>query len=238
MSELQLVVEESVSEIQSIRDLLELSKRTDQDNEYILDPQTRIVAANAIHLYISAFFERAARELAKAFLQAAIEKGIPEDRAKKIRAGAWDKVSEELRSKPFGSRDFDIGDAESGVSVLSACLGPELSQAIGRKAVYNRRNLRPKELNVVFGRIGVVQVADKIGRCREYKEFFGVAKVSEAQDEFIQYLEEFYIERNDVMHDLEAMRSRGATDVDRYLSFFEAAVSRAAVVLQQELDSF
>lgn len=236
MAELSLVVEEAEAEFTSLRQLVAHSE-VQTDGQYILGPQARVAAINACVLYVAAAFEEATRQLGNAYVDALATKAlIPAVRLDALKAGLWERAATSLSSRPFGVRDFQPADAQKNLKILKDfCLDSSDLQLMKNNAVYNYRNMRTKEVNKVFKRLGIDDICNKVGRCAEFKAFFLVDAVSKAQDKFIAYLNDFYDIRNLATHELGTFRSQGNVDALRYVEFFDISIRRLASVLEDDL---
>lgn len=238
MAELALVVEEAEAEFDSLRQLFTHSE-AQSDGQFMLGAQARVAAANAGILYIGAAFEEAVRQLGEAYVSGLVAKTeISESRMNAIRLGLWERATSALTNKAYGTKDFDQKQANKNIEILrDFCIDLNNIDLMKENSVYNYRNMKAKEVNNVFKRLGISDISNKIGRCTEFRAFFVVDTVAKAQDEFILYLNEFYDVRNKATHELGAFRSQGSVDTKRYIEFFLIAINRLAKVLQEDLDS-
>jgi hypothetical protein len=238
VAELDLVVEEAKAEFEALRKLI-LFVDSGADPNRTLSFQARQVANNSSLLFMAAAFEESVRQLGLAYCEQLILKNnIPDDKLTKIRVGLWERACSNLSTKPMGSNGFDEQVAISNISVLSDfCIELNDLRLMVSHAVYNSRNLKSSEINLVFKRLGVPEACQKIGRSIEFRNFFGLDSVKTAPEEFCRYIDDFYRLRNTATHDLGAFRGMGAIDIERYIIFFEFTVKRLAEVLQAELDA-
>lgn len=237
MGELNLVVEEADAELTSLRLLIEHSEAK-VDGQFMLGGQARLTALNSSILYIAASFEEAVRQLGRAYVDGLIKKMIPLARMEAIKSGLWETSSQGLVERQYGGRAFDVDIAKNYLKILQDfCLEERDISLMRDNAVYNKRNMRAKEVNFVFGRLGISEICNKIGRANEFKTFFVVDSVAMAQDQFILFLNSFYDVRNKATHELGLFRAQGLVDSKRYIEFFAITVRRIAKVLQDDLDA-
>jgi hypothetical protein len=239
VAEFALVVEEANDDFNSLQQLIDHAEVRAGD-QFALSGPSRVAAANACVLYVASVFEEAVRQLGNAYVDLlATKTAIPDDRMHAIRAGLWERSASALTSKPYGVRDFDETDAIRNIAILKDfCIDVVDISLMQNNAVYNHRNMRAREINNVFKRLGIKEISNKIGRCVEFRSFFIVDTVAEAQDEFIAYLNDFYEVRNRATHELGVFRSQGTVDSRRYIEFFRTAVRRLSVVLEADLATF
>lgn len=237
MAELGLVVEETDAEFASLRLLIDHSE-AETAGQFMLSGQARIVAANASVLYLAAAFEEGVRQLGHAYVDSLSTKtSIPTQTLEAIKVGLWEASSSALSTSQYGAKSFDRIAASNRIAILKDfCLDMNDINLMKDNAVYNNRNMRVKEVNSVFRRLGMEDICNKAGRSGEFKTFFLVDSVSKAQDQFILFLNSFYEMRNAATHELGVFRSQGSIDSRRFIDFFTLAIRRLAAVLQNELD--
>lgn len=236
MSELDLVVEEADAEFDALDQLLNFadSKRV---GSQVLQPRSRLVASNASILFVAAAFEESVRQLAQSYIRILVTKErIPEAQLGAIKIGLWERSSQNLAKKALGSKTFEELRSRKDISILlDFCLNYTNVSLMVDNAVYHTRNLKSTELNGIFKRLGISNIANKVGRSIDFRTFFAVPSVGAAEGEFVTFLDDFYEVRNDATHNLGAFRARGISDTRRFIAFFKLGIQRLASVLDDSL---
>lgn len=238
MSELHLVAEEALEELEALKKLVNFSSLGRLGGRP-LSNRSKLVASDAAILFIAAAFEEAVRQLGVVYAELVVAHGdIPETRLRSMKIGLWEKASAQLNNKPYGSKNFDASQARLNLAIISEfCLNESNLSILISHGIYNDRNLKSGELNALFKRLGLSDICSKVGRSEPFRAFFSVGTLNEAQVEFRKFLDKFYRDRNSATHDLSSFRAMGPVDVARNIEFFKTTTKRISEVLVEDLTS-
>lgn len=213
-----LVGEDFAKELSTIDHLLTRVGTTDDR----LDTDVRLAASNASMLLIAASFEEFVRqEIRESVLvvldQATDISAVP----KELLATVWDRSSYVLKGVKFTTTNFDLISATKALSAMNEfCLDGDLSVDVSDMVAFNMNNMKAKEINEIFKRVGIRDICKQVGETEVIVNFFGSPNPETAHSECVAYLDNFYRERNDVAHSIASSRVVGTTDLERHLEFF------------------
>ena len=223
-AEVDAIAEDFSRELEAIRGFLARAEITD-DRRSGIDSTIRVAASNASLLLLAASFEEFIRELvrescASLFRTAARFGDIPAS----VAAAAWERSLYILRGLGYGRPGFDRSAAASSLQTLDAfCLREETSIDVSELIGYNQNNMRAREINDMFKRVGISDICGLVGSRMVIVEFFGAANPNIAHARFVGHLDEFYESRNEIAHSIGSVRGTGSIQVSRHLDFFACA---------------
>jgi RiboL-PSP-HEPN len=231
-SEVEAIAEEFRREIDAVRRLL-IRAETAEDGAPI-DATLRIAASNASLLLLAASFEEFIRELVMEFCSSLFRTATRfTDIPGSVAATVWDRSLYLLRGLGYGKPDFDRSAAALSIQILDEfCLNQGLTVDVTSLVGYNQNNMRAKEINDIFRRVGIKDICGLVGRRTSIINFFGAASPDISHARFVSHLDEFYENRNEVAHSIGSIRGTGAVQVSRHLEFFECTSSAFAAVIK------
>ncbi len=237
-SELEVIAGDFTREMQVIENLVTRVSGV-QEEAGPQDASVRVAASNASMLLLAASFEEFIRELAKEFCIRLIRSAASfGDLPGEMASAAWERCLQILRGLRYGKPDFDSLSATASIRVLDGfCLRQEVGADVSELIGYNQNNMRIKEINDIFRRVGISDVCGCVGRRDPIIEFFGAASGNVAHAKFVSHIEEFYETRNEIAHSIGSLRMSGSVQISRHLDFFRCTASAFAAELSSRVDA-
>ncbi len=220
-----VVREDFVTELDAIRELV-----TTLDS-HGGNAKARIAAANSATLLAAATFEEFTREMAREYARVVVTKAGSFDKLpKKMIQTAWKRSMEALARVRFDveptAREGLTVDVLARFKAVYEFVRGDTSQDIYRDLIHNENNMRPNELNSLFGVSGLSDVCSKVCDKPAILAFFGETEVSKAHGKLLATLENFFNRRNEIAHALNPGQSSSPeqikSDLDMFLAFSEA----------------
>lgn len=233
-AETETIAEEFNRELSAIGRLLAAPQTGDEPSE-AADVAVRMALSNACALLLAALFEEFVRELVKEYCahvcrHASSSSEIPPA----ITAAVWDRSIYILRGLKFGRPEFNLSIATNALGTLSQfCMAGDLSSDVAGMIAYNNNNMKPKEINEIFKRVGINDWCGRVGKRTCIAEFFGSPSPGDAHSRFVSYLGDFYNSRNEIAHAIGSFRGIGSIQVLRHVEFFRVV----ATAFTEEIDS-
>jgi hypothetical protein len=179
-------------------------------------PRARVAGANAAVLLLAATFEEFIREVARAFARSVVESCESYDKLPpKLASVAWRRTMEALarvqlnpKSEVF-SRESVFADAQTRFSVTYEFCRGDLTQDIYDDLIHNQNNMRPGEINSLFGVSGLKNTCYLAADNQALKDLLNEQEQGSASARLVERIEDFFERRNQVAHSINAMRSSG-----------------------------
>ena len=219
-----IIAEEFDGDLKAIRSLIDTFNVPQQSA-----PKVRVAAANSATLLLAATFEEFIREMARTYARAVVAATRAFNRLpRKLATTAWRNTMETLAriridtdTRAF-SAESKISDARTQFEVVYKFCNGDLSQDIYNELIYNENNMRPGQINLLFGVSGLSDVCLQIANRMPILEIFDETEVGKAHGRLLKSLEEFFERRNDIAHSLNAARSSGPDQIFKDIDMFSA----------------
>lgn len=184
-------------------------------------PEARESAANAATLLLAATFEEFVRSMARAVARKVIQAASSFSQLpSKLATTAWRRTMRSLtqlridNKGRFLSSDGGTSEPRSRFDgIYEFCKG-DLSQDIYRDLVVNENNMRPREINLLFGISGLRDVCRQASSEEPLVEHFNEDDKDRSHGRLLSFLEDFFNRRNTIAHSLNAASS--GPDLIRY----------------------
>jgi len=215
-----------------IRQILAVVKLV--DGEPNSTARQRVSTVNSSILLISSIFEQFIREIVT---ECAVEivrnapnfASIPKSLPKSL----WERSLRRLGRNKYGTDGFDAKDAQRFVENLDAfCIQENRSVGFISVVSDNDHNMRPREIDEIFARIGRNKYCSLVFGSSRFQKFFGALDYRESRILGINYLERFYITRNTIAHSIRNTSGIGINDFENYVEFFYIFSDESAKVLK------
>ena len=199
-------------------------------------PEARISLANGLTLLLASIFEEYVRQLVRAVWSerrkvAANLDGFPN----KLRSKLWRAGLERAARRSFTDVDADPKVAREKIEhLLKFCLDGDLSADVEKEISHNDNNMRPGEITRLFNQIGI---QDIIGICCSKQivlSFFDRDNAGQTADVARASLEDFFVRRNIIAHEISFGSSGGPTAISKDIETFRVI----ATGLAQAADGF
>jgi hypothetical protein len=205
-------------------------------------PKARVAGANAATLLLAATFEEYVREVARAFARAVVESCSSHEKLPpRLASVAWRRTMEALARVRLSatevgfSRDNVFAEALARFTVTYEFCRGDLSQDIYQDLIHNENNMRAREINSLFNISGLRDVCLLASGDEEFMSLLGEVEPRKARGQLVQRLEEYFEQKNQVAHAINAMRSSSPeqilTDIELLRSFGNALCA----VLEQQI---
>lgn len=202
--------------------------------------KVRVAAANSATLLLAAAFEQFIREMAEArardvVASAASVREVP----RRMTRAAWTSLSRTMHS--LGHVDIEtpeetgrLSDARRRFDALWEFLRDDLDQDIYTDMFHNENNMRPKEINRLFGITGLKNVCKKIAARTPVLEHFGESEESRCHGVLVHALQDFFERRNRISHSLNALNSATVDRIEADLEMFDVFSASLCMTLESK----
>jgi len=185
-------------------------------------PKVRVSAANAATLLLAATFEEFVRSMARAVARKVVQTASSFSQLpSKLATTAWRRTMRSMTQlridnrNRFLSSDGGTSDPRSRFDgIYEFCKG-DLSQDIYSDLVFNEHNMRPREINSLFGISGLPDVCRQASGEEPLFEHFNEDDKGRSHGLLLSVLDRFFDRRNAIAHSLNALQSSSA-DLIRY----------------------
>lgn len=192
--------------------------------------KVRIAAANSATLLVAATFEEFTREMAREYARVVVAAaGSFEKLPKKLASTAWKRTMDGLGKIKFDEsrQSADVfGAASAKFSIIYDFCRGDLTKEIYRELIHNEMNMRPSQINALFGVSGLSDVCRFCSTMKPILDQFGEDDEGKAHGKFIAEMDNFFERRNDIAHSLNAGQSNSldqiSTDIDLLANFGKA----------------
>lgn len=207
----------------------EFSEELDALSELSISPTTspnraraRVAAANAATLLLAALFEEFIRQEVKAaFREKARRATNISDFPEKLTANVWRRSLEKLARTPL--EEIEAGDVnlDSRIqSIVSFCIGKNVSAEVSDSVAHNDGNMRHSQLNALFKGIGLSNFSRQTCKLKELVDFLGCDNGNKASAELHARLDGFFRRRNEIAHAITIGSSSGHENLLNDIDFF------------------
>ena len=229
--EYQLILEDFERELDVVGELASAT-----GNKSSFTSEARISLANALTLLLASIFEEYVRQLVRA-VWAERRKVVADVTAfpDKLRPKLWRAALERAARKPFADIDDDPNAAREKVeNLLRFCLDGDLSADVDKEISHNDTNMRPGEITRLFSQIGLKDILTTCCSRDHILSHFDCDKPGQAVEVARASLEEFFIKRNTIAHEITFGSSGGPTSILNDVKTFRII----ALGLAQAADEF
>lgn len=210
-STFEVILEDFEEELEAVHALVDASA-----DPKLGRPRARVAGANAAVLLLAATFEEFVREMARAYARAVVQACASYDKLPpKLATVAWKRTMEALARVQLNpkttvfSRDSIFADAQTRFTVTYEFCRGDLDQDIYGDLIHNENNMRPQEINGLFGLSGLKNVCFVVAEDEALRDFLGESEQGKAHARLTEQIESFFERRNQVAHSINAMRSSG-----------------------------
>lgn len=199
------------------------------DDPSKVSPKVRVSAANAATLLLAATFEEFVRSMARAVARKVVQTASSFSQLPaKLATTAWRRAMRSMtqlridNGSRFLSPDGGTLDPKPRFDgIYQFCKG-DLSQDVYSDLVFNESNMRPREINSLFGISGLRDVCRQASGERPLVEHFSEDDKGRSHGLLLSVLDSFFDRRNTIAHSLNALQSSSA-----YLIRYDIATFRA-----------
>ena len=183
--QLEVIAEDFTRELQTIGGLL-MRASTPREEEAPPDFSVRLAALNASMLLLAASFEEFVRQLTKEFCATLVRSATEfADLPEEIATAAWERCLQILRGLRYGKHDFNHVAAVASIEVLHEfCLRREIGADVSDLVGYNLNNMRIRQINEIFRRVGISDICLYVARREPIIQFFGAPSGDIAHGDF------------------------------------------------------
>ena len=221
-NDFDVITEEFCEDLSTIRSLVDAFSDPQKSA-----PKPRIAAANSATLLLAATFEEFVREMARTHAKSVV--AAAESFAKlppKLANIAWRRTMEALARLEPGTNVFaaesKLSDAFSRFSAIYEFCKGDISKDVYGDLIHNENNMRPKQINALFGVSDLKDVCLKSSDKNPLLEFFGETESGKAHGKLLAAMENFFERRNAIAHSLNADRSSGPEEILKDIEMLDA----------------
>jgi len=201
--------------------------------------KTRVAAIHATTLMLAAAFEEFIREMAHQHAVHVVDKAeTVSDVPDMLIITAWERTLSDLaRVKGNGRTKKDAvrmsaNQARARIDALCSFVEGDINEDIFDGLIYNKNNMRAKEINKLFRVSGLENVCLQVCEQESLKEFFGRDDDQRTHGDLLAALENFINRRNEVAHSLNSAVSSGPEEVFRVIDMFRAFAQDLGATLE------
>ena len=217
------ILEEFKNQLSSLRELIDTSQSKS------LMASTRVASVRASTLLLAAIFEEFVREMALEHANYLVSKANSiEDLPEKMVEAAWKTTLEDIRrTRAEGSSKrislaLTARIARPRFDAVCLFVEGDISQEMNSSLVHNQNNMKPIEINRLFGICGISNVCMKICRERKLRDFFSENSKEKAHGLLETALNKFMSKRNSIAHSPNLMSSDAPDELIRDIDMLEA----------------
>lgn len=216
-----IVFEEFQQELTALKSLVNTSATPGMNS------RVRIAGANAATLLLAATFEEFIREMAREFARSIVRSVHSFDQLpNKLAATAWKRTMDGLARVRFeghqvGGQESVFAAAQAKFTVIHEFCKGDLTQDIYRDLIHNENNMRPTELNGLFGLSGLKDVCKKVSDKAPVQAVFGESDQGKAHGKLLAGFEDFFERRNLIAHALNPGQSNGPDQILNDITMLE-----------------
>ena len=204
--------------------------------------KSRVASVNSSTLLLAATFEEFIREMGRQYAREIVERATSVDQLpRRMAATAWKRTLEGLaRAKldtggtpvPF---DAIARDARQSFDKVCGFVGGDITQDIYQALIHNEYNMRPKQLNEIFGVCDLSNVCLKISDKGPLLDFFDETESGRVHGQVLIVLNDFMERRNSIAHSLNPGNSSGPEQLLKEIAFLEAMALSLSETLSASL---
>jgi len=218
-TEFDLIFEDFEAELLAIEGMIASLATT---GEELTSARARIAGANAATLLLAATFEEFARQEVRAVFVAKAAgatnfNAFPE----KIATAVWRRSLERLARAAIDDLSRDARAVEAKLrATVEFCLSRDVKADVSDDVGHNDQNMRPAELNRLFGQLGLTNVCARACDYEPLAAHLGCDTAGKASVELQSRLEDFFRRRNEIAHAIQLNSSSGPSGLSADILLF------------------